>query len=81
MGVNATVQFGREWRTVVTLRFGKETRGQECKGKEEECRRSGDNRKGKRNGGRRKGRDGGRRKGREEMMVVYSKGDASINPP
>jgi len=87
----------KEWPTVVTWRFGKETGGEKGKGKEEGRRGSGDNGKGKREGGRwkgreggrgkdreggrEKGREGGRGKGREERTVVYSKDDAASNPP
>jgi len=35
MGGSATIQFGREWPTVVTWRFGKDTGKQNSKGKRE----------------------------------------------
>jgi len=74
MGISATVIFGREWHIVVIWRYGKETGGDKCKGKEEEQRRrGGDNCQGNQ-----KGR---RRKGREERMVVYSNDNTVKNDP
>jgi len=57
------VLFGRDWSTRVTLRFGKVTSGEKCKGKETEWwRRGGDN-----------------HEAREERRVVCAKDDAAMN--
>jgi len=66
LGVSAMILFGSEWPTVVTCRFAKDIGKQNRKGKGKGRRgRGGDNREGK--------REGGRRKARYEGMVVYSK--------
>jgi len=59
MGGSATILFGREWPTVVMWRFGKDTGYQ--------------NREGK--------REGERRKGRYERTDVYRKDSAAKNSP
>jgi hypothetical protein len=46
------VLFGKEWPTVITWRFRKDTGGEEYKEKAAEQRISGDNHKGNSKGGR-----------------------------